>query len=319
MEMSCDEAVLKQIDRDIRADYSRSLLQFSTGKRIIIGTPLAFGEGDTKDRIENIMKYRKPTYVIVALALALCIGLTACLSANPHSDTEKRNPSNIATENIDPSADTDAVIDLACEYTYVELSQMPAEELLDLFIQNGLAISDEIKASFTEKELEALFKENFDMWRTGMSAYSYTVYLDLAEQTKAIYDKIVNSTATNNNAYPISAGFADWDILSSGNYHEFIIEDSEYTVKLIFRANEVLTDVRFTSLEYSENGTYSVAKELYTLSELTPDRPLVTGVVFYGSMTTYGISFVDATGQAHHCAVSISGQDGALLINEYAH
>ena len=55
MEMSCDEAVMRQIDGDIRADYSSSLLQFSTGKRVIVGTPLAFGEGDTKERIENII------------------------------------------------------------------------------------------------------------------------------------------------------------------------------------------------------------------------------------------------------------------------
>ncbi len=317
MEMSCDEAVMKRIDGDIRADYSSSLLQFSTGKRVILGTPLAFGEGDTKERIENIMKYRKPTFIIVALALALCIGLTACLSSNPQSDTEKHNLSEIAIENTDPSVSTEVGVDLAYKYTYEELSEMPAEELLELFIQNGLVINDELKALFTEKELEALFKENFDMWHTGMSVYSYTVYLDLAEQTKAIYDKIANSSAPNNDAYPIGAGFADEDMLSSGNYHEFIADGSEYTVKLIFVANEALTDVRFTSLEYGDDGTYSVADELYTLPLLTADKPLVTGVVFYGSMTAYGISFTDADGRTHYCFVSISGQDGALLMNEY--
>lgn len=91
MEMSCDEAVMKQIGRDIRADYSSSLLQFSTGKRVLIGTPLAFGEGDTKERIENIMKYKKPTIVIVILAVIVCVGLTACLSSNPQSDAEKNH------------------------------------------------------------------------------------------------------------------------------------------------------------------------------------------------------------------------------------
>lgn len=67
MEMSCDEAVMRQMNRDIRADYSSSLLQFSTGKRVLIGTPLAFGEGDTKERIENIMKYKKPTIMEVIM------------------------------------------------------------------------------------------------------------------------------------------------------------------------------------------------------------------------------------------------------------
>ena len=115
MEMSCDEAVMKRIDRDIRADYSSSLLQFSTGKKVIIGTPLAFGEGDTKERIENIMNYRKPTFIIVALALIMCIGLTACLSSNPQPDTEQPNLSEIAIENIDLSASTEVGVDLAYE------------------------------------------------------------------------------------------------------------------------------------------------------------------------------------------------------------
>lgn len=97
MEMSCDEAVMKQRGRDIRADYSSSLLQFSAGKRVTIGTPLAFGEGDTKERIENIMKYKKPTIMIVVLAAVMCVGLTACLSSNPLSDAEKNLPSAIGT------------------------------------------------------------------------------------------------------------------------------------------------------------------------------------------------------------------------------
>ena len=97
MEMSCDEAVMSQMGRDIRADYSSSLLQFSTGKRVIVGTPLAFGEGDAKERIENIMKYKKPTMMIVVLAVIVCVGLTACLSSNPQSDAEKNDLSLFGT------------------------------------------------------------------------------------------------------------------------------------------------------------------------------------------------------------------------------
>ena len=97
MEMSCDEAVIKQTGRDIRADYSSSLLQFSTGKRAILGTPLAFGEGETKERIVNIMRYKKPTMIIVVLAVMVCVVLTACLSSNPRSDAEKNHLSALGT------------------------------------------------------------------------------------------------------------------------------------------------------------------------------------------------------------------------------
>ena len=76
------------------------------------------------------------------------------------------------------------------KYTYEELSEMSAKELLDIFIKNGLVINDDLKASYTEEELQNLFKENFDLWHTGVSAHSYTMYIDLAEQTKVIFDKI---------------------------------------------------------------------------------------------------------------------------------
>ena len=76
-------------------------------------------------------------------------------------------------------------------YTYEEMCELPADELLDLFIQNGLMISDELKQSFTEEELQSLFKDNFVFWHTGECLMDYTVYIDLAEQTKIIYESIV--------------------------------------------------------------------------------------------------------------------------------
>lgn len=69
MELSCDEAVMKNMDTDIRAEYSQSLLQFSAHKKIIHATPLAFGEGDTKERIENVLNYKKPRFWVVLVAI----------------------------------------------------------------------------------------------------------------------------------------------------------------------------------------------------------------------------------------------------------
>ena len=73
MESSCDEIVMKKIDKDIRADYSQSLLKFATGKRLITSTPLAFGEGDTKNRVKNVMKYKKPTIWVSSIALVFVL------------------------------------------------------------------------------------------------------------------------------------------------------------------------------------------------------------------------------------------------------
>ena len=87
MEMSCDEAVIRKAGGDIRADYSASLLTLATGRRIIAGTPLAFGEGDTKGRIRNLANWRKPAFWVVLVAVAACVVLAVCLLTNPNSSS----------------------------------------------------------------------------------------------------------------------------------------------------------------------------------------------------------------------------------------
>lgn len=81
MEMSCDEAVIQKLGSNVKKDYFSSLLTLATGRRILGGTPLAFGEGDTRSRIRNILHYRKPAFwlaVVLAVAVAaVCVGLTA--------------------------------------------------------------------------------------------------------------------------------------------------------------------------------------------------------------------------------------------------
>lgn len=83
MEMSCDEAVIKKLGEEIRADYSASLLRLATHKKILSGIPLAFGEGDTKGRVLNMAKWRKPTKWFVFVCTIICICVVVICSVNP--------------------------------------------------------------------------------------------------------------------------------------------------------------------------------------------------------------------------------------------
>lgn len=83
MEMSCDEAVVLKLGTEIRADYTASLLSLATGKRIIAGMPLAFGEGNTKGRIKNLANWKKPTFWVVLISVISCVVLAVCLLTNP--------------------------------------------------------------------------------------------------------------------------------------------------------------------------------------------------------------------------------------------
>lgn len=81
MEMSCDEAVVKKLGEDVRADYSASLLNLATDNAIMFGMPLAFGEVDTKGRIKNLAAWKKPTFWVTIGAILICIvGIVICIS-----------------------------------------------------------------------------------------------------------------------------------------------------------------------------------------------------------------------------------------------
>lgn len=83
MEMSCDEAVIKQLGAQIRADYSAALLRLTAHQSPIAGMPLAFGEGDTKGRIINMARWKKPkTWVRIACG-AVCLGILMACGLNP--------------------------------------------------------------------------------------------------------------------------------------------------------------------------------------------------------------------------------------------
>lgn len=86
MEMSCDEAVIKRLGPQIRADYAQSLLRLSTGRSTLSGMPLAFGEGDTKGRVRNMVKWRRPKLWVSIVCIVLCIIIGLACALNPEEE-----------------------------------------------------------------------------------------------------------------------------------------------------------------------------------------------------------------------------------------
>ncbi len=94
MEMSCDEAVMKKIGRDIRFEYAQSLLSFAVGGKRMAGISMSFGEDDTKSRIKNVLNYKKPGIIIVVIAALACALTAVCLITNPNVSVSKNNSSS---------------------------------------------------------------------------------------------------------------------------------------------------------------------------------------------------------------------------------
>lgn len=94
MELSCDERVLKEMNEDIKKPYANSLLSLATGRHILNGSPLAFGEGNVKGRIKNVLNYRKPPFWIIVFALAIAAVVSIGLLTNPKEQKPIFNEEN---------------------------------------------------------------------------------------------------------------------------------------------------------------------------------------------------------------------------------
>ena len=83
MENACDEMVLKDADRAQRAAYSRALVACAAQPKMAAVCPLAFGEVAVKERVKNVLGYKKPAvWAVVMLAIAAVI-IGVCLLTKP--------------------------------------------------------------------------------------------------------------------------------------------------------------------------------------------------------------------------------------------
>lgn len=113
MEMSCDEAVLNRLGEDIRADYSQALLRLATHKRLIAGMPLAFGEGETKGRVRNMARWRRPKVWVSGICAVLCLVVLAVCALNPQKSDSTPMGAVVTTEkplNIRAKASASSVV-----------------------------------------------------------------------------------------------------------------------------------------------------------------------------------------------------------------
>ncbi len=111
MEMSCDEKVLKDIGLAVKYDYSKSLLSFAVNRRFIATGPLSFGETNAKERINNILRFKKPKIWVSVIVGLVCLLVVFACAANPFSKanaTEGR-----VKNNTEEGADSKEVTELA--------------------------------------------------------------------------------------------------------------------------------------------------------------------------------------------------------------
>lgn len=83
MERACDEMVLKNATPIQRAAYSRALVSCAAQPKMAAVCPLAFGEVAVKERVKNVLNYKKPALWAVTLLVVAAAIIGACLLTKP--------------------------------------------------------------------------------------------------------------------------------------------------------------------------------------------------------------------------------------------
>lgn len=112
-----------------------------------------------------------------------------------------------------------------------------------------------------------------------------------------------------------------WDEALPPPYETFVADVSEYSEMLAFMKNEGgnVSDFKLYKLEYvetpSEELPHFKAEEIYHRDTLSDIDPILIQLTFFGTIPSYGFSFVDEYGMKSY-ALSLSGMDGSLVMPE---
>ena len=109
LELACDERVIAKLGISEKKPYSEALLICSVTNKALLQSPLSFSEVAIKDRIVNILNYKKPGFWGVVLAAVVCVIAGACfLTSSEPDDSENTTETSTLTEKTDTPISSEA-------------------------------------------------------------------------------------------------------------------------------------------------------------------------------------------------------------------
>ena len=99
-------------------------------------------------------------------------------------------------------------------------------------------------------------------------------------------------------------------------HESFAAAEGEFAVHLLLSTDRPIRELKVLSLSYEEGEQEFrfVSTELWSLSELRPERPLLLTLVFPGDLPAWGVSYLDPDGTPQRYGIVLSGKDGSPLL-----
>lgn len=265
MEMSCDEAVIKEMGSGIKKEYSKSLVSFATNNRSIAITPTAFGEGDVKSRIKNILNYKKASFWVVLLSIIIVISVSVGVLGNPVSNKE-----------IEAYLNSDnALNNIAKEDEVIIRSVGNGGNVWSgsAFIENFKKQINDIEPQ--EIELKSDLSASLIVYIYNNSAYTLSFYEDRPEIMKITYDGQSKYYTYSKNVYDQVRFIAALSSYSIPEEVMIAVMDGKKTNKTSYEDRPLGVDyLKLTvgdsiSFIYEDKGKYYVEEPYFAIYEIS--------------------------------------------------
>lgn len=128
IEVACDESAVRNMGVDERKSYSMTLLSFGSGHHTPAICPLAFGEGNIRQRVKNVLNYKKPVLWMLIAAVIVCTAVAVCFMTNPKEKIQKVDALEVAVKEaiLEYWKDDREEVDFQCE-SHVTLAELSGE------------------------------------------------------------------------------------------------------------------------------------------------------------------------------------------------
>ncbi|MBO5032887.1 MAG: hypothetical protein J6D08_13555 [Lachnospiraceae bacterium] len=111
IELACDEKVVRELGMEYKKAYSQALVACAVSRRMITACPVAFGENGVKERVKNILNYKKPAFWVIAAAVLACIIIPVCFMT---SKKDVNRIDNIAGEYVMAVTQQEEYLSIPC-------------------------------------------------------------------------------------------------------------------------------------------------------------------------------------------------------------
>lgn len=240
MEMSCDEAVLRKADSDIRQDYSLSMIDLYTKKMDFL-KPFTSWNGSVKSmkvRIKNVLKFKKTKYHTILIASIFVLLFTVVFIVNPIPDTINQTIVKADTETENSKT------------PYFKTYSQKSEAAVSAYSRtNNWAMASSLTGATHEQFLDSKLEFLEDVWEKEKKPFIFvegisedeisdTESLQYMYEKSSIYRKLLNVKDTlfirpETTFYKMSEGSAFYERVSF-----YLPETKKLSLKASYKLDE---------------------------------------------------------------------------------